>query len=97
MTNYCYLDVELKLRDQNKAVLTPAYFLGSIEESLQSFFGEIGGQTDLEIIKFDANRQRAILRVQEEFLSRTRAAITLIGHFQEIPCHFIVKETSKPN
>ncbi|XP_053954759.1 uncharacterized protein LOC129243798 [Anastrepha obliqua] len=95
MTVYCYLDVELKLRDEDKAVVTPAYFLGSIEDSLQSFFGEIGGQTDLELVKFDKNRKRGILRVQDEFLSRTRTAITLIGHFQDIPCHFIVKETSE--
>ncbi|XP_011211560.1 PREDICTED: uncharacterized protein LOC108977576 [Bactrocera latifrons] len=95
MTNYFHLDVELKLRDEDKAVVTPAYFLGSIEESLQSFFGEIGGQTDLQLIKFDKNQKRAILRVHEEFVTRTRSAITLIGHFQDIPCHFIIRNTSK--
>ncbi|XP_017490628.1 PREDICTED: uncharacterized protein LOC108378831 [Rhagoletis zephyria] len=97
MTGYCYLDVELKLRDEEKAVVTPAYFLGSIEDSLQSLFGEIGGQTDLELVKFDNTQKRAILRVQKEFLPRTRAAITLIGHFQDIPCHFMLRNISEKN
>ncbi|XP_004534354.1 uncharacterized protein LOC101460452 [Ceratitis capitata] len=95
MSSYIHLDVELKLRDENKAIVTPAYFLGSIEDSLQNFFGEIGGQTDLELIKFDKGQKRAIVRVQEEFILRIRSAITLIGYFQDIPCHFIIKKSSK--
>ncbi|XP_065360758.1 uncharacterized protein LOC135954503 [Calliphora vicina] len=94
MNNYYYLDVELKLREDSTAVITPAYFQGSIESSLTEFFGEIGGQTELELVKFDINQKRGILKVPEAFSTKTKAAITLIGYFQEIPCHFQILKTS---
>lgn len=94
MNNYNYLDVELKLREDYSAVITPAYFQGSIESSLLELFGEIGGQTEVELVKFDNSQKRGILKVPHEFSSKTRAAITLIGHYQDIPCHFQVLKTS---
>ncbi|XP_013106981.2 uncharacterized protein LOC106086740 [Stomoxys calcitrans] len=97
MSNFVYLDVELKLRDDTSAVLTSAYFQGSIESSLLDFFGEIGGQTELELIEFDVAKKRGILKVPKEYTPQTRAAITLIGRFQEIPCHFaVLKASEKP-
>jgi len=95
MSEFLYLDVELKLRDDSEAVITPAYFLGSIEQSLDSFFGEIGGQTDLEITNFDKNSKRAVLKLREKFLKKTKAALSLIGEYQNIPCHFVVRSVSK--
>lgn len=76
-------------------MLTPAYFQGSIENSLVDFFGEIGGQTELELLKFDASQKRGIIKVPKDFSKQTRAAITLIGRFQDIPCHFEVLKTSE--
>ena len=62
MVNYYYFEVELELRDEIDAVLTPAYFQGSIIKSLDGLFGEIGGQTDLELVKFDRIHKRALLK-----------------------------------
>ncbi|XP_061396567.1 uncharacterized protein LOC133332203 [Musca vetustissima] len=95
MNSYIYLDVELKLKEESSAVLTPAYFQGSIETSLTEFFGEIGGQTELELQKFDCSQKRGILKVPKEFAAKTKAAITLIGRFQDIPCHFAILKTSE--
>ncbi|KAM7359869.1 ribonuclease P protein subunit p14-like isoform 2-T2 [Cochliomyia hominivorax] len=92
MNNFYYLDVEL---EDSSAVITPAYFKGSIESSLTEFFGEIGGQTELELVKFDVNRKRGILKVPQAFTTKTKAAITLIGRFQDIPCHFQILKSSK--
>lgn len=90
-------DNKRKLKEDSSAVLTPAYFQGSIERSLAEFFGEIGGQTELELLKFDCAQKRGIFKVPKEFSSKTKAAITLIGRFQDIPCHFaIVKTSDKP-
>lgn len=94
MSSYYYLDVELKLKEDSSAVITPVYFQGSIESSLLDFFGEIGGQTELELVKFDICQKRGILKVPQEYSSKTRAAITLIGQYQDIPCHFKVLKTS---
>ncbi|XP_017140869.1 uncharacterized protein LOC108154921 [Drosophila miranda] len=90
-----YLDVKLKLRDTESIVLTPGYLIGCILNSLESLFGEIGGKTSLDIVKFSAAERRLILRVPQEFVERARIAVTLIGHYQEVPCHFQVLNASK--
>lgn len=83
-----------KLKEDSSAVITPAYFQGSIESSLTEFFGEIGGQTELELLKFDSQQKRGILKVPQAFSTQTKAAITLIGYYQSIPCHFQILKTS---
>ncbi|SPP80953.1 uncharacterized protein LOC117582873 [Drosophila guanche] len=94
MTDSQYLDVKLKLRDTESVVLTPGYLSGCILNSLDNLFGEIGGRTSLDIVKFSAADRRLILRVPQEFVERARIAVTLIGHYQEVPCHFQVLKTS---
>ncbi|XP_055850855.1 ribonuclease P protein subunit p14-like [Episyrphus balteatus] len=96
MSGYYYLDITLKFQDEEKddLVLTPAYFKGSIDHSLRSVFGEIGGLTEVDIFKFDSDSRRAIVRVPEDYYVKTRAAITLISKFQDIRCHFQVKKAS---
>ncbi|XP_032593186.1 uncharacterized protein LOC116805433 [Drosophila grimshawi] len=95
MKSYHYFDVQLKFRDFDSVVLTPIYFRGSVLGSLEGFFGEIGGKTSLDIIRFSKEQRRVVFRVPEEFAERTHTAITLIGHYQEVPCHFRVLKSSK--
>lgn len=57
-------------------------------------FGEIGGLTTLDILKFDAVRARAIVRVPIDFYVKLRAAITLTGEFQDISCAFVVHKAA---
>ncbi|XP_037949725.1 uncharacterized protein LOC119680809 [Teleopsis dalmanni] len=96
MIKYTYLDVQLKLQDDTDATLTPAYFLGSINNSLKSLFGEIGGQTELEIIEFSIDKKRGIIKVPSDYNRRVRSAIALIGYYQDIRCHFrVFQESSK--
>ncbi|KAH8383170.1 hypothetical protein KR009_007141 [Drosophila setifemur] len=86
-----------KLRDPDSVTLTPAFIYGSILNSLASIFGEIGGQTSLEIVKFSADQKRSVLRVPREFLERVRIALALIGYYQEVPCHFqVLQASAKP-
>uniref|UniRef100_A0A182XHE8 CHCH domain-containing protein n=1 Tax=Anopheles quadriannulatus TaxID=34691 RepID=A0A182XHE8_ANOQN len=87
MSDYFYLDVEIKLAEEPNQ-LSALYLKGSIERSLTKVFGEIGGQTEVDLLKFDAQRKRIILRVPKEFYVKLRAAITLIGEFQGVPCNF---------
>ncbi|XP_017038130.1 uncharacterized protein Rpp14a [Drosophila kikkawai] len=94
MSGYQYLDVKLKLRDPESVTLTPVFLCGCILNSLASVFGEIGGQTSVKIVKFSASQQRSVFRVPENFLQRVRIALSLIGYYQEVPCHFQVLSTS---
>uniref|UniRef100_A0A2M4AWG7 Uncharacterized protein n=1 Tax=Anopheles triannulatus TaxID=58253 RepID=A0A2M4AWG7_9DIPT len=93
MSNYFYFDIELKLAQEPDQLL-PIYVKASVEQSLQKVFGEIGGQTVVDLLKFDSKRRRLILRVPKDFYAKLRAAITLIGEFQGVPCHFLVRKVS---
>uniref|UniRef100_A0A182MUI7 Uncharacterized protein n=1 Tax=Anopheles culicifacies TaxID=139723 RepID=A0A182MUI7_9DIPT len=74
--------------------LSALYIKGSIDHSLVKIFGDIGGQTEVDLLKFDEQRRRIILRVPKEFYVKLRAAITCIGDFQGVPCNFQVKKVS---
>lgn len=74
--------------------LLPVYVKGCIEQSLHRVFGEIGGHTTVDVLKFDENRRRLILRVPEQFYVKLRAALTLIDQFQGIPCYFHIQSVS---
>lgn len=87
------IDFFRKLETQANSVL-PVFVKGSIEQSLHKIFGEIGGHTTVDLLKFDEKRHRAILRVPENFYVKLRAALTLINSFQGIPCRFHVNSVS---
>lgn len=75
--------------------LLAVYVKSCIEQSLHRIFGEIGGHTTVDVLKFDEKRHRLILRVPENFYVKLRAALTLIDQFQGIPCYFHVQSTSR--
>lgn len=82
-----------KLESKANSVL-PVFVKGSIEQSLHKIFGEIGGHTTVDLLKFDEKRLRAIIRVPENFCVKLRAALTLINSFQGVPCRFHVNSVS---
>lgn len=89
--NFCFNSRKLASEADN---LLPIYVKGCIEQSLHRVFGEIGGHTTVDVLKFDENRRRLILRVPEQFYVKLRAALTLIDQFQGIPCYFHVQSAS---
>ncbi|XP_055642887.1 ribonuclease P protein subunit p14-like isoform X6 [Toxorhynchites rutilus septentrionalis] len=93
MSKFYYLDVSLKLASEPEQ-LQPVYFKSCLERSLVKIFGEIGGLTTLDVLKFDAVRSRAIVRVPVEFYVKLRTAITLTGEFQDIDCAFVVNKAA---
>jgi len=82
-----------KLRDPTAVALTPSLFRSCVLDALDSFFCE--EKPTLEIVKFCAQQHRVIFRVPEQLHDMTRISIELIGHYQQIPCHFEILETSK--
>ncbi|EDV53114.1 uncharacterized protein LOC6554227 [Drosophila erecta] len=93
MANHYYFDIKLKLRDPDAVVLTPALFRSCVLDALDSFFCE--EKPTLEIVKFSAQQHRVVFRVPEELHDMTRISIEHISHYQQIPCHFEILETSK--
>ncbi|XP_058130587.1 ribonuclease P protein subunit p14 [Anopheles ziemanni] len=93
MTEYFYFDIEIKLaKEPDQLIATKVK--SRIQGSLNEVFGEIGGQTELDLLKFDPKRRRIILRVPQAFYVKLRAAITFIAEFQGVPCNFLVRKAS---
>lgn len=74
--------------------LLPAFVIGAIIKSLTSVFGEIGGQTELDLLTFDEKRRKGILRVPSDFEVKLRAALSLISEFQKVPAYFQVNQVT---
>jgi ribonuclease P protein subunit RPP14 len=72
----------------------PVFIKGAVVNSLKTVFGEIGGETELDLLTFDDERQKGILRVPIDFAAKTRAALVLISEFQGIPANFRVNNAS---
>lgn len=89
MSNFYYLDVSLKLASDPDQLLA-VFFKSCLERSLSRIFGEIGGQTTVDLLKFDPRRARAVIRVPAAFYVKLRSAIALTGSFQDIPASFVV-------
>lgn len=57
-------------------------------------FGQIGGQTTLDLLSVNKAKQTGILRVPLESAKKTRAALALINSYQGIPAVFEVIHSS---
>lgn len=73
----------------------PAFFKGSIVQSLQQAFGEVGGlSVTVDVLRFDDDSDcsgrsvAAILRVPCTEYFKLRTALSLISQFQGHPCRF---------
>lgn len=95
MSNYFYLDFTIKLSEEPKDEISPVFVKGAVLQSLTRVFGEIGGFTTLDLLKFDQKRRRGIFRVPFDFFVKTRAAISLISEFQGLPAAFQVNKSSQ--
>lgn len=72
--------------DSEPEQLLPAYFKSRIHQLLQTLFGETGGHTTVDLLRFDASTRRAILRVPAVHYVKLRAALAFVPTFQEQPC-----------
>lgn len=87
------IEISRKLKNQPEEIL-PIFVKGAVTQSLNQVFGEIGGQTDFDLLTFDESRQKGVIRVATKFAVKTRAALTFISEFQGIPASFQVNNTA---
>lgn len=91
--NGCVFYISREL-DQQPDQLLPVFFKGRIEQVLNTVFGEIGGHTTVDVLKFNEKTRRSILRVPDAYYVKLRAALTLVATFQDLPCCFKVHSAS---
>lgn len=70
--------------------LRPIFIKSRIIQSLHLFFGEIGGHFSFDILKFQEENYRCILRIRKNSYIELRTALTTISSFQGINCSFHV-------
>lgn len=93
--SFCFFVFNFKRKLEEKIdELVPVFVKGRIEEILHTIFGEIGGQTTIDILKLDPINLRLLIRVPEKYYVKVRAALTLIPTYQGIPCYFKVLQAS---
>lgn len=74
--------------------ISPVFIKGALVTSLNAVFGEIGGFTEVDLLKFDELRRRGILRILADYEIKLRTSLTLIREFQGIPASFQVNKVS---
>lgn len=70
------------------------FIKGAVISSLSAIFGEIGGFTEVNLLKFDENRKRGIIKTSSDYEIKLRTALTLIKDYQGIPASFQVHQVS---
>lgn len=82
---YCYRKFPNEVEN-----LRPIFIKSHIIQSLHRFFGEIGGNFGFDILKFEVETCRCILRVRKNLYIELRTALATISSFQGINCCFHV-------
>lgn len=74
--------------------ISSIFIKGALLSSLSAIFGEIGGFSEVKLLKFDENRKRGILKTSADYEIKLRTALTLIKDYQGIPASFQVHQVS---
>lgn len=91
--NHLSCSTHRKLKRKSDSLIE-AFVIGAVNKSLTTVFGEIGGQTELDLLSFDSENQKGILRVPSNFLTKLQIALTLIADFQGIPAIFSINQAT---
>lgn len=85
-SHICFFLPSDRESDQEPDQLLPVFLKSRINQLLLQVFGEIGGHTTVDVLKFDATTKRAILRCPDADYVKVRSALALVPTFQDVPC-----------
>lgn len=63
-------------------------------QSMKILFGEVGASITVDVLKYDTEKQRAILRCPSEFYVKLHSCLTLRGDYGGSSCVYKVHQTS---
>lgn len=63
-------------------------------QAVKTLFGEIGASVTVDILKYNPDTRRAILRVPADFYVKLHSSLTLCGEYEGIHCAYRVHKTS---
>ncbi|GLV40520.1 uncharacterized protein CBL_04321 [Carabus blaptoides fortunei] len=83
MSYYYYLDISLEFhKDFDRRDITHAFFKKHVMQAVKTLFGEIGASVTVDILKYNPDTRRAILRVPAEFYVKLHSSLTLCGEYE---------------
>ncbi|CAK9808937.1 Ribonuclease P protein subunit p14 [Anthophora plagiata] len=85
-----YLDVSLILPSNPNSVVSAVYLKKNIFQSVKQLFGEEGTKYTVDILKYNPEEHRFILRCTDDCYVRLRAALTVAGTYEGEPCNYLV-------
>ncbi|CAG9821341.1 unnamed protein product [Phaedon cochleariae] len=94
MANSFYIDLSLKFPDPYGSEVSPVYFKKNITEALCQLFGEVSSAVDIDLLKFDKEGRRGILRVPKSHYVKLRSSLTLASRYEGTVCCYIIHKVS---
>uniref|UniRef100_A0A6M2DTM9 Putative ribonuclease p protein subunit p14-like isoform x3 n=1 Tax=Xenopsylla cheopis TaxID=163159 RepID=A0A6M2DTM9_XENCH len=93
MCDFYYLDLSLEL-DQDASQISVVFFKKNVLNSLTQLFGDISSSVNVDLLKYDPSRHRAIIRVSSDYYVKLRAALTLCSSYEDIKCSYKINNAS---
>eukprot|EP01137_Pigoraptor_chileana_P032649 Opistho-2@22333 len=93
-TGYCYLRVRLTFPTANVVVIDGPLFKNIVVTAMRQLHGAAGAALPIDVLSVDWERQEALLRSFEQHLPALWGALTLLGTYDQKPCHIEVLQTS---
>ncbi|PSN42113.1 hypothetical protein C0J52_02963 [Blattella germanica] len=90
MTVFIYIEFEGGSRPELNAV----YLKNHILQALNTLFGEVGASTRVDILKYNPNTQRAVLRCPSASYVKLRSSLSLCGNYNAVACVYRIHNTS---
>ncbi|CAH1112522.1 unnamed protein product [Psylliodes chrysocephalus] len=94
MSNYIYIDVSLFFPKTNNIEISPVYFKKNVMERFAKLFGESAYYIDVDLIKFNIETQRGILRVPKSHYIKLRSSLTLSHKYEYEDCYYVIHKVS---
>ncbi|XP_076656927.1 ribonuclease P protein subunit p14-like [Halictus rubicundus] len=89
-----YLDVSLELPHCPNREISKVFLKKNILQSVRQLFGEQGTKSAIDILKFEPESCRFVLRCTDDCYVRLRAALTLAEKYEEEQCIYRVHRAS---
>lgn len=66
----------------------------NITEAVNQLFGEVSAAVTIDILKYDSNNNKAIVRVPKSHYVKLRSSLTLASKYEGLPCIYRVHKAT---
>lgn len=74
--------------------ITPAFLKKNIIEAISKLFGEVSAAITIDLLKYEPNNRRTIIRVPKSHYIKLRNSLTLACKYEGQPCIYKVHKAT---